>query len=321
VKLAIVQSKPRKGDLAGNLDALTEIFTQLAGEDAPELIVLPEAALTGYFLEGAVYDLSRSADAMAAEIGARWREACGSAPRPVDVVLGFYENSAGTYYNAAMYLAIEAHGERIVHVHRKLFLPTYGVFDEERFLSRGRRLGAFDTRFGRMAILICEDAWHAIVPTLAAIKGARFIVIPSASPGRGLDGADGRLESVAHWEQLLRAVAVEHGVYVIYAGLAGFEGGKGMAGASCVVGPRGDVLVSGPPFGACILRAELDLGEIDLARANLPLLGDLAAVLPDLLLDADLLPHLAHWRREVLDGAAGARAVAELEGAARDHAS
>ncbi len=307
MKLAIVQSKPRKGDLAGNLAELSEIFAQLAAADAvPELIVLPEAALTGYFLEGAVYDLSRSPEAMAAELGARWRAACGANPRAVDVVLGFYENSGGTYYNAAMYLEIDARGERIAHVHRKMFLPTYGVFDEERFLSRGRRLTAFETRFGRMAILICEDAWHAIMPTLAAIKGARFIVIPSASPGRGLAGVDGRLESVAHWEQLLRAVAIEHGVYVIYAGLAGFEGGKGMAGASCVVGPRGDVLASAPANGACILRADLDLAEIDLARANLPLLGDLASVLPDLLLDSDLLPHLAHWRASLLDGAAGA---------------
>jgi predicted amidohydrolase len=318
VKLAIVQSKPRKGDLPGNLAELSEIFAQLAAGDPPELIVLPEAALTGYFLEGAVYDLSRSAEEIAAEIGARWRAACGAAVRPVDIVLGFYENSGGTYYNAALYLSVDALGERIAHVHRKLFLPTYGVFDEERFLSRGRRLGAFETRFGRMAILICEDAWHAIVPTLAAIKGARFIVIPSASPGRGLGGVDGRLESVAHWEQLLRAVAVEHGVYVIYAGLAGFEGGKGMAGASCVIGPRGDTIVSGPAFGACILRADLDLGEIDLARANLPLLGDLAAVLPDLLLDADLLPHLAHWRREIFDGP---RALPEREGAAPDPVS
>jgi predicted amidohydrolase len=309
VKLAIVQAKPRKGDLAGNLAGLTEVFAQLAAADAPELIVLPEAALTGYFLEGAVYDLSRSAEAMAAEIGARWRTACGATPRPVDVAFGFYENAGGTYYNAAMYLAIEAQGERIVHVHRKMFLPTYGVFDEERFLSRGRRLGAFDTRFGRMAILICEDAWHAIMPTLAAIKGARFIVIPSASPGRGLAGVDGRLESVAHWDALLRSIAVEHGIYVIYAGLAGFEGGKGMAGASCVVSPRGDVLAGAPPLGACILRADLDLAEIDQARANLPLLGDLASVLPDLLLDADLLPHLAHWRKGILDGAAGAAQI------------
>ncbi len=74
----------------------------------------------------------------------------------------------------------------------------------------------------------------------------------------------------------------------MYAGLAGFEGGKGMTGSSCVISPRGDVLVRAPALGACIVRASLDLHEIDLARASLPLLGDLYAVLPDLLGDVAL---------------------------------
>jgi predicted amidohydrolase len=218
-----------------------------------------------------------------------WRER--SAKRPVDLVAGFYENASGTYYNSAMYLRVLPEGHEIVHVHRKLFLATYGVFDEERFLSRGRRLQAFDTRFGRMAILICEDAWHAIMPTIAAIKGARALIIPSASPGRGLAG-NGELESVRYWREILHAYAVEHGVYIFYAGLAGFEGGKGMTGSSRVVDPRGQTLAEGPEIGACIIRAEIDFREVDLARASLPLLGDLASVLPDLLLDDELLPAL-----------------------------
>jgi N-carbamoylputrescine amidase len=187
---------------------------------------------------------------------------------------------------------VTAQTHRIVHVHRKMFLPTYGVFDEERFLSRGRRLQTFATRFGRMAILICEDVWHALMPTIAAIKGARVLIVPSASPGRGLAG-HGELESVQYWHEILHAYAVEHGVFIFYAGLAGFEGGKGMTGSSRVVDPRGETLAEGPALGACIIRAVVDLGDVDLARASLPLLGDLQAVLPDLLLDDELLPALA----------------------------
>ena len=94
---------------------------------------------------------------------------------------------------------------------------------------------------------------------------------------------------------MLRLAALEHGVYVIYAGLTGFEGGKGMTGSSCVIDPRGRVLVQAPPTEACIVRADLDLREIDLARASLPLLGDLGSVLPDLLLDEELpLPRRRH---------------------------
>jgi predicted amidohydrolase len=258
----------------------------LAAEPRPyDLIVLPEAALTGYFLEGAVYELALPAEALAERLGDLWRARGGATP--VDIVAGFYENADGTYYNAALYLQVEAGGQTIRHVHRKLFLPTYGVFDEERFLSRGRRVDAFDSRFGRMAMLVCEDVWHAIVPTIAALKGARALIVPSASPARGLDG-DGELESVRRWEELLRAYAAEHGVFIFYAGLAGFEGGKGMTGSSRIVGPRGETLAAAPALGACVLRAEIDFGEVDVARANLPLLGDLNAVLPDLLFDEAL---------------------------------
>jgi len=288
VKLAIVQFKPRKGDLEANLATLGDVFAQLAAEEKPyDLIVLPEAALTGYFLEGAVYELAFASEALAQRLAGLWRERSAN---PVDLSLGFFENDAGTYHNSAMYLQVAPKHEKIVHIHRKMFLPTYGVFDEERFLSRGRRLQAFDTRFGRMALLICEDMWHALMPTIAAIKGARALIVPSASPGRGIEGREGVLDSVRYWHELLHATAVEHGVFIFYAGLVGFEGGKGMTGSSRIVDPRGEVLAEAPTLGACIIRAEVDFGEVDLARASLPLLGDLAAVLPDLLLDDEVLP-------------------------------
>ncbi len=290
MKLAIVQTKPHKGDIEANLAELGDVFAQLAAEPIPyDLVVLPEAALTGYFLEGGVYELAFTADDLAERLVRLWRAAPGSQRAPVDVAVGFFENAGGTFYNASLYLEIEPRAHRIVHVHRKMFLPTYGVFDEERFLSRGRRLQAFDTRFGRMAMLICEDAWHAIMPTLAAIKGARALIVPSASPGRGLaDG--GELESVTHWRNVLRSYAVEHGMFVMYAGLAGFEGGKGMTGSSALIDPFGETVARLPALGAHILRATVDFDEIDVARARLPLLGDLGAVLPDLLYDDELTP-------------------------------
>ncbi|HET6896575.1 MAG TPA: nitrilase-related carbon-nitrogen hydrolase [Candidatus Baltobacteraceae bacterium] len=293
IPLAIVQSKPRKGRYRENLDELREIFAQLAAEPAPaELIVLPEAALTGYFLEGAVYELARPADEFAADLAKAWHAAAGG--KAVDLVCGFFENASGTYYNSSVYLECRGQSHRIVHVHRKMFLPTYGVFDEERFLSRGRRLQVFDTRLGRVAMLICEDVWHALMPTIAAIKGAQILIVPSAAPGRGIE-EDEELGSIARWREILHATAAEHGVYILYAGLAGFEGGKGMTGSSRVVDPHGRTLVQAPALGAHIIRATLDMREIDLARARLPLLGDLSAVLPDLLLDDELpLPKGTH---------------------------
>jgi predicted amidohydrolase len=295
VNVAIVQTKPRKGKYRENLHDLREVFAQV-GSEPVDLIVLPEAALTGYFLEGAVYELAMDAPAFANDIAAAWLEA--NPKKDVDIVCGFYENSDGTYYNSAMYLQISNREAHIKHVHRKMFLPTYGVFDEERFLSRGRHLKTFDTRFGRMAMLICEDSWHAIMPTIAAVKGARILVIPSAAPGRGIEGGD-ELTSIVRWRAILESIAAEHGVFLLYAGLAGFEGGKGMTGSSRIVDPRGRTIVEAPPLGAHIIRATLDLHEIDLARATLPLLGDLNAVLPDLLLDEELpLPPMLRQPRD-----------------------
>jgi predicted amidohydrolase len=282
VRVALVQTKPLKGRYAENLAGLQSAFAQTGESD---LIIMPEGALTGYFLEGAVYEVALTAQRLAGDLARAWKAARGD--RRVDMVCGFFENDGGTYYNSAMYLEIERGTPRIVHVHHKMFLPTYGVFDEERFLSRGRKLGVFGTRFGSMAMLICEDVWHALVPTIAAVKGARILVIPSAAPGRGVE-TPGELASLLRWREILTTTAAEHGVFIFYCGLTGFEGGKGMTGSSCIISPRGEVVVVAPAMDPCILEAEVDLRDIDLARASLPLLGDLNAALPDLLLDDEL---------------------------------
>lgn len=285
-KIAIVQSKPAKGRYAENLERTREIFSELASaKETPSVVVLPEASMTGYFLEGAVYDLAQTSEKFAADLAGAWRAAAGD--RNVEICCGFYENDDGTYYNSAIYLRVGRGGHSIVHIHRKMFLPTYGVFDEERFLSRGRRLQIFDTCLGRAAMMICEDIWHSIMPTIAAVKGARVFFVPSAAPGRGIEG-EGELTSIAHWRALLAGSASEHGVYIVYAGLTGFEGGKGMTGSSAIYDPRGNVQVTGPAIGECVVHGFIDEREIDIARASLPLLGDLSAVLPDLLLDEEL---------------------------------
>lgn len=287
VEIAVIQFKPAKGNIAANVATLQTIFADIAGlPSRPRILALPEACLTGYFLEGAVYELALTAPDFAATLHAAWIAAAG-ATATIDVMCGFFENDGGTFYNSALYATLGGSGPVIVHVHRKMFLATYGVFDEERFLSRGRNLGTFESAFGTAAILICEDAWHGIMATVAALKGARVIFVPSASPGRGLAGS-GELESVTRWKSLLRTYASEHGVYIVYAGLTGFEGGKGMAGSSCVVSPSGAMLVEAPALEACIVRAALDPAEVDIARSTLPLLGDLAGVLPDLWYDPQI---------------------------------
>ena len=284
LRLAIAQIRPQKGAYEENLCRLGALFREVGSwPEPPELVVAPETALTGYFLEGGVRDLAVTADQLFSDLSRQHREA--GIP-PLDIALGFYEVHGNRLYNSGLYATLGGPDAGIRHIHRKIFLPTYGVFDEERFVEAGRSVQAFDTRWGRAAMLICEDAWHSFTPMLAALDGAQLIIIPSASPARGVittDDTAGRPVSLARWSRLVQDIAGEHGVYVALAQLVGFEGGKAFPGGSILAGPRGDVLAQGPVFKEAILPAVLDFEEITRARADLPLLADLEMRLPHLL--------------------------------------
>jgi NAD+ synthetase len=135
-------------------------------------------------------------------------------------------------------------------------------------------------------VIVCEDAWHSLVPTMAALDGAQLLAIVSASPGRGIqpsDTADGRPGSVVRWERVAQEIAAEHGMFVALAHLVGFEGGKAFPGGSVVVDPTGSVVARAPLFEEAVLTATLDLDAITRARADQPFLSDLETHLPHLL--------------------------------------
>jgi NAD+ synthetase len=284
LRLAIAQTRPHKGAYDENLCRLGAMFREVsAWAEPPELVVGPETALTGYFLEGGVRDLAIPAERLFEDLSRQHRDAKAA---PFDVALGFYEIHRNRLYNSGLYATLGGSDAGIRHVHRKVFLPTYGVFDEERFVEAGRSVEAFDTRWGRAAILICEDAWHSFTPMLAALGGAQLIIIPSASPARGVittEETAGRPTSLARWSRIVQDISGEHGVFVALAQLVGFEGGKAFPGGSIVTTPRGDVLASGPIFEEALIPATLDFEEITRARADLPLLADLEMRLPHLL--------------------------------------
>lgn len=281
--VSLAQLRPRKGRYAENLARLGEMFREASLLPVPPgLIVGSESALTGYFLEGGVRDLAIEAERLFDDLARVHRE---SGAPDMDVALGFYERHSNHIYNSALYASLGGNDAGIRHVHRKVFLPTYGVFDEERFVSAGDQVQAFDTRWGRAALLICEDAWHSIVPTIAALDGAEMLIVPSASPARGLQrngDDDDRPASIGRWERIMQDVASEHGVYVALAHLVGFEGGKAFVGGSLIAGPRGNILVEGPVFEEALATASLDLSDIARVRAEMPLLADLQTRLPSL---------------------------------------
>jgi NAD+ synthetase len=319
LRLAVAQFKPAMGEYATNLKRLGTLFAQLAEwPEPPDLLILPEAAMTGYLVEGGVREVAVTAGTMFDDLVAQHQLA--AAP-PFDIAVGFYERWRDRLYNSALYASLGG-DPRILHVHRKVFLPTYGVFDEERFVEAGHEIGTFATKWGRAAILLCEDAWHSLTPTVAALRGAQLLIIPSASPARGQSLGDevvARPANVSRWERIARDVAEEHGIWVVVAHLVGFEGGKGFAGGSVVVSPRGEITARGPLWDEALVEATIDLGEIARARADQPLLADLETHLPHLL---DSLEKPVTAGAEWEKGTGGPRAAAAPSpGAARVAAS
>ena len=292
--LAIAQFRPRKGDLPGNLRRAGAVLAQATALDPrPDVVQFPETTLSGYFVEGGVREMAMSAGDVARGLAAAYREAAPGAP-PIDVIIGFYESLDGNLHNGVLYARVSGAGEQgtadVLHVHRKNFLPTYGMFDEERFVERGYGVRAFDTPWGRAAMLVCEDAWHSLTGLIAALDGAQVVFVSSAAPARGTherDDGESVPGTVARWTRLIRDIAEEHGVFVTLANLVGSEGGKMFQGSSLVMGPRGDTRARAPVWDEALLTATVDLDDITRARADAPLLSDIKAALPALRAELD----------------------------------
>lgn len=260
--VALAQIKPKLGCLEDNASIVSNRIEQ-AIEDGVDLIIFPELALTGYFLKDLVPEVAMSLDDL--RIG-RFRELS----RHIDIVVGFVEVSNDyRFFNSALYIE---QGE-VRHVHRKVYLPTYGLFDEQRYLARGERFRAFDTRLGRMGILICEDMWHLSAPYILAMDGAMNLICLSSSPGRGISEAES-LGSTAAWQKLTSTMAMFLNCRVFYCNRVGYEDGINFWGGSEVVSPSGSVVARAPLFEEDLLLVNIDGGELRRERIFSPMMRD-----------------------------------------------
>ena len=285
LRLGLAQFRPAKANYTANRAQVAGLIAEaIALDPRPDVLHFPETALTGYFLEGGVRDLAVTAGTLAADLH---HDFARIAPDGVvlDVVIGFYERWRNTLHNSVMFVTLGLPEPVIVHVHRKNFLPTYGLFDEARFVEPGREIRAFDTRWGRAAMLVCEDAWHSVTGTIAALDGAEVVFVSSAAPARGpwprTDANDGPA-SVYRWERLIRDIAEEHGMFVSLSNLVGSEGGKMFSGSSILCGPHGDVRHTLPLFTPAMAVLTCDLRDLVRARADAPLLSDVSHAWPHL---------------------------------------
>lgn len=258
----IDQFAPALGDVPANLDHMLAAADAAAG-DGVDLLVFPELSLTGYALRDHVAEVACPLDSP--ELGALARVS-----ERVSLAFGFVEETPDhLFFNSAAYLE----GGAVRHVHRKVHLPTYGLFEEGRYFAAGESVRAFDTRFGRLALLVCEDIWHLPIPYLAALDGAVGLLALSAGPTRGLDH-EGHAKSSSAWERLLLTYASSLTCFVVYANRVGFEDGVGFWGGSEILDPSGRIVVKGKYHEPDSPTAALDLDLVRRERIQTPLLRD-----------------------------------------------
>lgn len=270
VVVVLAQIAPRLGDVEGNLARHLAIIDE-ARRGGAHLVVFPELSLTGYFLRDLVPEVALRPEAP--ELAALAAACCD-----LDAVVGcILESDDARFYNAAVYLS----GGAVVHLHRKVYLPTYGLFDEFRYTAPGDRFRAFAAplhaarprRPWRAGILICEDMWHPSALSLLSRQGVDCFLVPSASPGRGV--ARGAALGTAHsYDHMTRTYAQLFTSYLVYCNRVGFEDGVGFWGGSRVVGPDGAPLTAPAGIDEALVWHRLDLLTLRRVRIAYPLLRD-----------------------------------------------
>src|SRR3979411_664053 len=249
---------PGLGDRHRNLERHRQWVRQ-AGEAGVELLVFPELSLTGYFLKDLVAETAIPLE------GAGIEELRGLSDG-LDVVLGaVIEEPDHRYFNASLYFS---RGE-LVHVHRKVYLPTYGMFDEQRYFAAGDRFRSFKTGFGRAGMLVCEDIWHLSSAYILSLEGVDMIICPSASPGRGITTDERRGTAGTHG-LVCRTYAQFLTTFFLYCNRVGYEDGANFWGGSMVIGPNGDIIAQQEDADEALVLASLDLGDVRRERLAPP---------------------------------------------------
>jgi predicted amidohydrolase len=255
---------PRLGDVDSNLELVARRTREAATEGA-RLTVFPELALTGYLLSDLVPEVAmRRDDARLLAVG---REAAGML-----VAVGFVEETDDhRFCNSAALLRDGA----LVGIHRKVYLPTYGLFDEGRFTRPGDRIRTIEAGegFGRIGLSVCEDFWHASLPMLQALDGAQLLVNVAAGPSRA-PGSEAGLAAIGGWHKMQDTYALLGTVPVAFCNRVGNEEGLTFWGGSRLIGPDGSTVVQAPLWEEALVVGAIDTDDVRMQRYQIPLLAD-----------------------------------------------
>jgi predicted amidohydrolase len=263
-RIALAQFAPRLGDLDANLGIAADRVRAAASEGA-HLTLLPELALTGYLLQDLVPDVAiRADDDRLLAIG---REAPG-----MHVALGFVEETDDHRYCNSVALVRDG---ALVGLHRKVYLPTYGLFDEGRFTRPGDRIRTVDVGepIGRIGLSVCEDFWHASLPMLQALDGASLLANVAAGPSRA-PGSSAGLQAIEGWHKMQDTYALLGTVALAFCNRVGNEEGLTFWGGSRILAADGSTVVQAPLWEEALVVGTLDTDDVRMQRYGLPLLAD-----------------------------------------------
>jgi NAD+ synthase (glutamine-hydrolysing) len=260
IRVALGQTDCTLGDVDANVRSALRMANQ-AAEAGAQLILFPEMSLTGYFLGHRVFNVALRLD------DHRLKPLMDASHR-ISMAIGLpVEEPGPRFYNAALYLE----AGQVKHVHRKIYLPTFGAFNDARYFSPGEKMAGFDTRFGRMAMLICEDMWHPALAYLASQDGADYLLGLIASPAGGVDTA---FDPRAGYQAIHQAYAITLTCFVLACNRAGAEDGYRYWGGSEVVGPDGTCLAQAEGSHEQLVLADLEPGVLRRQRIRLPTLRE-----------------------------------------------
>lgn len=262
IKIAIGQISPTLGNVEKNIEKHLTYVEQAKTAEA-NIVVFPELGLTGYQVQDMTLEVARTIDHP--EI-----RKLVDASRYIDILFSFVEETHDhLFYVSALY----ARAGQILGIHRKVYLPTYGMFDERRYFAPGQVFQGIHTGKDRVGVMLCEDAWHVTSPYLLALGGVNLIYVPSASPARSVTDAE-YFGSQKFWRELLQVYAQMFGVGIVFVNRVGVEDGVTFFGGSAVVSAEGDWLLQAPTVQEGLFYTEYDMAANRRARFATPILRD-----------------------------------------------
>ncbi len=262
IKIALGQISPVLGDLERNIEKHCNLIEEAITQKV-DLIVFPELSLTGYSLKDATFDVALSKNDPKLE-------KIKKLSAQISIMCGMVEmGERYEFYNTNLFFE----DGKLLTTHRKVYLPTYGVFEEDRYFSSGSRFHAFESKLGTFGTLICEDIWHTASGLILALDGASIILVTAAGLTRGTS-KDSKPENINAWETIVKSLAISTTSYVAFVNRVGVEDGLIFWGGSELVQPNGRATAKAQYYKEELLIADIDMHILKHARLNTTLLSD-----------------------------------------------